>query len=318
VSFRRALGLTALTALGVTVTIGLYQWRTWPDVAALADTPPASTAFMDAWRARQRAAGRSDAIAWTWVPWNRISVHLKRAAVAAEDMEFFFHDGFSRAELRAALRDALAGERFRGASTITQQLAKNLWLSPSRNPWRKVKEALLTRDLERRLTKRRILELYLNVAEYGPGVYGVEAAARRYFGAPAVALTEHEAAMLAASLPRPASWHPGVASGVYARYVAQIEGRMARATFLWRALGSERQLPPTIPDSFLILPPGLLDSLPPPDSLIPDSLIPDSLSTDSLIPESLRPKPVPPDTDTVRGRTGGRVHHWEPSAAMSR
>ena len=120
----------------------------------------------------------------------------------------------------------------RGASTITQQLAKNLWLSPSRNPLRKVEEAILTWQLERTLPKRRILELYLNVVEFGPGVYGVGAASRRYFGKPASEVTDAEAAELAASLPSPTSWHPGSARPGYRRHVDSIKRRMAKATFL--------------------------------------------------------------------------------------
>jgi monofunctional biosynthetic peptidoglycan transglycosylase len=237
----------------------LYQMVTWPDAAALARRRPESTAFIDAYRSGRRAGGENDRVAWTWVPWSAISVHLKRAVVSAEDMEFFFHQGFSRSEMEAALRDALEKRRVRGASTITQQLAKNLWLSPSRNPWRKVKEYLLARSLERHLTKRRILEIYLNVVEFGPGVYGAEAAARRYFGKPAAQLTEREAAMLAASLPRPSSWHPGNDSPAYARYVEDIQGRMARAAFLWKYLGEAP--PPAAPDS-LIIPDSLLVPIP--------------------------------------------------------
>jgi monofunctional biosynthetic peptidoglycan transglycosylase len=132
-----------------------------------------------------------------------ISLHVRRAFVSAEDMEFFHHDGFSTSELGVALREALSGERFRGASTITQQLAKNIWLSPSRNPIRKVREVLLTRALEKHLTKRRILELYMNVVELGPGIYGVGHAAQVYFGKPARLLSSLESAYLATLLPRP-------------------------------------------------------------------------------------------------------------------
>jgi monofunctional biosynthetic peptidoglycan transglycosylase len=221
------------------VAAGLYVVLTWPDVEALATSRPRSTAFIDRYRGRQQAAGRSDALAWQWVPWDRISPHLKRAVVSAEDMEFFSHSGLSTTEIRAAIRDALAeGRPLRGASTITQQLAKNLWLSPSRNPFRKLKELVLTRQLERELSKRRILELYLNVVEFGPGVYGAEAAARHYFGKAAAGLTEREAAQLAAGLPRPGSWHPGVDSPSYRRYVSDILRRMARADFLWRHIGA--------------------------------------------------------------------------------
>ena len=116
----------------------------------------------------------------------------------------------------------MQGKRVRGASTITQQLAKNLWLSPSRSPTRKLREIVLTRQLERNLSKHRILELYLNVVEFGPGVYGAEAASRRYFGVPAADLDAVQAAQLAASLPRPSSWHPGVSSRGYERSVDRI------------------------------------------------------------------------------------------------
>jgi monofunctional glycosyltransferase len=251
------LGITALLAVG-----GAYQWLTWPDVAALAERPPKTTAFIEAYKTRQRAAGKSTDVAWQWVPWSDVSPHLKRAVVSGEDMEFFFHRGFSTSEMKAALKAAMEeGKPLRGASTITQQLAKNLWLSPSRNPWRKVKEALLTRSLERHLSKRRILELYLNVAEFGPRVYGAEAAARAYFGEPAGALTEREAAMLAAGLPRPSTWHPGRTTSGYLAYVAEIERRMEKATFIWRYVG---EAPPPMLDSVPVLP--ALDSL-----LIPDS-----------------------------------------------
>jgi monofunctional biosynthetic peptidoglycan transglycosylase len=263
------LGMGLAVVAAVALLFAVVQWLTWPHVGRLASEAPTTTAFIDAWQARRRAAGEDTTVAWRWAPWDRISVHAKRAVVSAEDMEFFSHEGFSASEMQVALREAMAGERFRGASTITQQLAKNLWLSPSRNPWRKVKEALLTRSLERHLTKHRILELYLNVVELGPGVFGVEAASRQYFGKAAAELTEHEAAMLAASLPRPSTWHPGRSSSAYASYVAEVEGRMARATFLWRALGAERLPEPPVLDSIII--PDVdtirIDTTAPPDSI---------------------------------------------------
>jgi monofunctional biosynthetic peptidoglycan transglycosylase len=128
------------------------------------------------------------------------------------------------------------GTRVRGASTITQQLAKNLWLSPSRSPTRKLREIVLTRQLEHGLSKRRILEVYLNVIEFGPGVYGAEAAARRYFGIPAAELDADQAAQLAASLPRPTTWHPGVSSRGYLRAVARIRLRVDQSGWLDRLL----------------------------------------------------------------------------------
>ena len=226
-----------LLALAIPAVWAGYEAATWPDVARLARERPATTAFIERHRAQQRVAGKPAQVAWTWVPYSAVSPSLKRAVLVAEDINFFSHRGFETAEIRNAIDEALRdGGRSRGASTITQQLAKNLWLSPSRNPWRKAKEAILTWQLERALSKRRILELYLNVAELGPGIYGAGAASLHYFGKPAAALGDEEAAQLAASLPNPTAWHPGVRSAAYRRYAASIEQRMARAGFLLRQI----------------------------------------------------------------------------------
>ncbi len=235
---RRRIALALIAALALaSLTFIAHQIIAWPDVRGLRDREPVTTAFIERYRQRQLAAGRSPELDWRWVPYDSIAPDLKRAVVAAEDLEFFSHQGFSYAEMKDAIGDALSGERsLRGASTITQQLAKNLWLSPSRNPLRKVKEAMLTRQLEKHLSKRRILELYLNVVEFGPGIYGAEAAAQRYFGVSAARLGEQEAAQLAAALPRPSRWHPGSESSSYQRYVAEIRRRMEKAEFLWRRI----------------------------------------------------------------------------------
>jgi monofunctional biosynthetic peptidoglycan transglycosylase len=220
----------------VAAWVGWEAW-TWPDVAAVARRPPTTTAFIERWRATQRAAGRSDRVARTWTPYGRISPSLKLAVLVAEDINFFAHPGFDRGEIRRALGRALEERELpRGASTITQQLAKNLWLSPSRDPLRKTREAVLTWQLERTLGKRRILELYLNVAEFGPGVWGAEAASRRYFDKPAADLDDEEAALLAASLPSPATWHPGAPSAAYRRHVETVRRRMEGAHFLRRMI----------------------------------------------------------------------------------
>lgn len=217
--------------------VALHWAATWPDVARLATENPRSTAFIDRWRDRQRDRGRSDTPSWTWVPYGRISSHLKRAVLVGEDINFFTHHGFDTAEIHHALGAAWEERRLpRGASTITQQVAKNLWLSPSWNPLRKLREALLAHQLEEHLTKRRILEIYLNVAEFGPGVYGAEAAARRYFGMPAAELDAERAAQLAAGLPRPSRWHPGSTSRAYQRRVRTLLRRMAQAEFLARQI----------------------------------------------------------------------------------
>lgn len=229
---RLILGLLA-AALG----FAGYQLATWPDVAALAHEDPRTTAFIERHRLRSGDRGRPAEVQWRWVPYRRIAPTLKQAVLVAEDIDFFSHRGFAWNEVRRAIGDSVEqGRPLRGASTLTQQLAKNLWLTPSRNPWRKVKEALLTAQLERRLDKRRILELYLNVVEFGPGIYGAEAAARHYFGKPAADLSAREGAALAAGLPKPSTWHPGSTSPVYLRRVERIAGRMARAAWLYELL----------------------------------------------------------------------------------
>ena len=164
-----------------------------------------------------------------------------RTRSASEDTEFFFHEGFSSHELRESLKKAIRErEAPRGASTITQQLAKNLWLTPRRSLTRKLREALLTKQLERELSKQRILELYLNVVEFGPGIYGAEAAARHYFGVSAADLSPRQAAMLAAGLPRPRTWNPSSASEAYARNTDRILHVSRQLRFLDRYFGAEQ------------------------------------------------------------------------------
>jgi monofunctional glycosyltransferase len=231
--WRRLVLLLLMAAAG---WLGYELW-TWPRVRALATHPPGTTAFIERYRTEQRAAGRPDRIQWIWVPYTAISPHVKRAVVVAEDIRFFAHPGVDFEEVEDALERAVERKELpRGASTITQQLAKNLWLSPSRSPVRKLREAILAWQLERTLSKRRILEVYLNVVELGPGVYGVEAAARRYFGKPAAALEPLEAAQLAASLPSPKTWHPGAPSRAYQAHVARVLRRMERTGWLERLL----------------------------------------------------------------------------------
>lgn len=227
---RRIGGLALLLVGGFVV----FQWLTWPEVAELAKRNPRSTAFIEEYRTSQPGPAP---LAWRWVGYDQISDHLKHAVVVAEDIDFFTHSGFAPHELKQALRDTVLDSKpLRGASTLSQQLVKNLWLSPSRNPWRKVKEALLTIQLERRLNKRRILEIYLNVAEFAPGVYGAEAAARGRFDRAAAELTPRQAAELAACLPRPSSCAPGGAGSSYWARVERIAGRVRNAEWVKREL----------------------------------------------------------------------------------
>ena len=155
-----------------------------------------------------------------WVPYSRISEHLKRAVVAAEDAKFLDHEGFDWEAIQKAIqKNEQRGKVVAGASTITQQLAKNLFLSGSRSWLRKGQEAVITWMMERTLSKRRILEIYLNVAEWGEGIFGAEAAARHHFGVSAAALGPEQAAWLAAILPSPKRYERG-------RRTPYLEGRM--------------------------------------------------------------------------------------------
>ena len=170
---------------------------------------------------------------YKFIPLGQISPDLQHAVIAAEDARFYQHHGFDWHQIQIAAEDSYDGGRTRGASTISQQLVKNLFFGTGRSVLRKGAELALVPVAEFFLGKRRILELYLNVVELGPGVYGVGAASRRYFGKSPAELDEAEAARLAASLPRPTTWYPGMPSRAYDRHVATIQRRMAKATFLW-------------------------------------------------------------------------------------
>lgn len=227
---RRWIRYAVSTSVSVVLTVCLFVVLTWPDVKNLSDANPETTAFIE------QARSRSTDVEWRWVSADAISIDLKKAVLVAEDLSFFNHTGFDTHEIRIAAREAIQGKRVRGASTITQQLAKNLWLSPSRSPDRKIREIILARQLERHLSKRRILEIYLNVVEFGPGIYGADAAARHYFDIPAADLSPEQAARLAASLPRPSQWHPGVASRGYEKSVSRILALMEQCGWLEKSL----------------------------------------------------------------------------------
>lgn len=242
----------ALAAAGFGYLI--YVYLTLPDVRVLASANPQTTAFMQLRLDEAAADGKKLELRQRWVPYGQISENLKRAVLVAEDAAFFEHEGIDLDELRASLeRNWEEGRFVRGGSTITQQLAKNLYLSPSRNPVRKLKELLIARRLETALTKRRILELYLNVIEWGNGIFGCEAAARAYFGKPASALGPSEAALLAGAIINPRELSPARPSRRLNR----------RQQIILRRMGIRADSAPTGPsaDPVLLTP---LDTTPPP------------------------------------------------------
>ncbi len=213
----------AMASAGLPVVL---FFATLPNVSSLKTEFPKTTAFMERRKKELARSGQSPRLEWIPVPLSRISPGLPLAVIAAEDARFYEHKGVDWEAVRGALeKDWEAGNLRHGASTITQQLAKNLYLSPQRTLWRKLREWAIARRLEARLSKRRILELYLNVVELGPRTFGAEAAARRYFGKPAFSLSDFEAATLAAVIPSPRIYDP-------VRHPQRVE-RRARRILRW-------------------------------------------------------------------------------------
>jgi monofunctional biosynthetic peptidoglycan transglycosylase len=208
-SAAKRVGRVALGAAAVGFGLCAYAYLTLPDVRPLATTNPAITAFMKLREEEAKSKGQKPRRVQRWVAYGRVSADLKRAVLVAEDDAFFQHEGVDFEQLQESLEvDWARGSFTRGASTITQQLAKNLYLSPSKNPLRKLRELVIARRLEAELKKARILEIYLNVIEWGDGVWGVEAASQTYFHRPASTLGPSESALLAGAIINPRLLNP--------------------------------------------------------------------------------------------------------------
>jgi monofunctional biosynthetic peptidoglycan transglycosylase len=274
--------LAGVAAAGFAVLV--YEYLALPDVRPLATTNPSTTAFM-ALRATEAAReGRTVRRVQRWARYSQISPALKRAVLVAEDAAFWDHEGVDYEELQKSIRvNWEQGRAVRGASTITQQLAKNLYLTPSRNPLRKLRELVIARRLEAALPKARIFEIYLNVIEWGDGIWGAEAAARTYFGLPASALNAEQAALLAGAIINPRVHNPARPTLRLRRRQQIILSRMGEVT-----------PPPPVPLVAIASEGAPVDeSLLPPEIVanpIPDA--PDALSDDEAIPT----EPLPPPT----------------------
>ena len=227
----RTIGRVLLAVPAAAFALLAYAYLTLPDVRPLKTSNPSTTAFMDLREREARANGRVPRRVYRWVSYSRISPDLKRAVLVAEDDAFWRHEGIDFEQLQESIETDWARGRFsRGGSTITQQLAKNLYLSPSKNPLRKLRELVIARRLEAELKKSRILELYLNVIEWGDGVYGVESASRVYFQKSAAELGPSEAAMLAAAIANPRMFNPVRPSSRLLRRQQLILRRMGAVT----------------------------------------------------------------------------------------
>jgi monofunctional biosynthetic peptidoglycan transglycosylase len=215
------LAVSALVLLQFWFFIHIWYW---------VDHNPTSTAFMDARHERLLEKNPKTVLQHRWVPYNRISTSLKRAIIAAEDAKFLDHDGFDWDGIAKAYEKNLKkGRIVSGGSTISQQLAKNLFLSGERTWWRKGQEAVITVMIELIMNKRRILEIYLNVIEWGNGVFGAEAAAQHHFGTTAAALSQQQAAHLAAMVPSPRRYRAGSETPYLQRRTEIILARMNAA-----------------------------------------------------------------------------------------
>jgi monofunctional biosynthetic peptidoglycan transglycosylase len=205
---RKILRWTFFVILAVLV-LGISYSLVFPNISRFKKEAPKTTAFMKSRQAMSRKTGKNLAIAYTWMPLDKISPYLVQAVIVSEDDKFWSHKGLDFEAIKTALEKDIRNKTWRyGGSTITQQLAKNLFLSPSHNPIRKLREVILTWRLESALSKKRILELYLNVVEWGNGIFGAEAASQRYYGKPASELSPREAAHLAVVLPSPRRYNP--------------------------------------------------------------------------------------------------------------
>jgi len=228
ISKLKVAGAAALLALFAFL---LYQFGLFVMVVWLCFRNPGSSAFMEATLTELRAADPKARLSHQWMPYGQISSSLKRAVIAAEDANFIAHDGVEWEAIKKAweynLRQAEQGRsKLRGGSTITQQLAKNLFLSGSRSYWRKGQELILTYMIEAVMSKRRILELYLNLAQWGRDVFGAQAAARHYYRTDAARLGPSQAARLAAMLPNPAFYDERGATSYLRSRAATIQQRM--------------------------------------------------------------------------------------------
>jgi len=301
---RRALRLLPLVALGVLLALSGWVWVGLPspsEVRALATTNPTRTRLMDQRAEEARAKGRKPRVAQSWVPLSRVSRHLIHAVIASEDQNFFGHEGVDWKAIEESIETNVEKRRFaRGGSTITQQLAKNLFFGTRKSLLRKARELVVAQWLEADLKKARILALYVNLIEWGDGVYGCEAAARYWYGKPASDLSADEAAGLAAMIPNPRRLNPRVNAARHERATRRVLWLMGLAGYIGRdaaGLGAE---PPPVPvppeeeeppvDDPGDVPPAVEGASPGPPGSAPEPPVPVAPATP--VPEP--PAPPPP------------------------
>ncbi|HEY8118955.1 MAG TPA: monofunctional biosynthetic peptidoglycan transglycosylase [Methylophilaceae bacterium] len=217
----------ASVLLTLIVIVVLYQLWIFLHICWWVNHNPSTSAFMEDRLETLQVDNPSAELRHQWVDYKKISNNLKRAVIASEDAKFVDHEGFDWDGIQKAYEKNLKkGKIVAGGSTISQQLAKNLFLSTKRTPWRKMEEAMITLMLEQMMDKRRIFEIYLNIIEWGNGVFGAEAAARHYFGTSAQNLSAYQAAKLAAMIPNPRFYDKRQGASGLARKTGIIQARM--------------------------------------------------------------------------------------------
>jgi monofunctional biosynthetic peptidoglycan transglycosylase len=255
VTSRRAFRLLPLAVLLVLLAFAAWVWMGLPrrsEVRALASANPTRTRLMEQRAEEAQARERKARVAQSWVPLSRVSRHLIHAVIASEDQNFFGHEGVDWKAIEESIERNVEKRRFaRGGSTITQQLAKNLYFGTRKSLLRKARELVVAHWLEADLAKARILALYLNLIEWGDGIYGCEAAARHWYGKPASDLSADEAAGLAAMIPNPRRLNPRVNAARHERATRRVLWLMGIAGYLGRdaaGLGAEPPPEPGPPD----------------------------------------------------------------------
>jgi monofunctional biosynthetic peptidoglycan transglycosylase len=277
----RIIGRAVLALLALGFGCAAFIYLTLPDVRPLRTSNPTTTAFIELRAREARARGTVPKRVQRWLDYARISPNLKRAVLVTEDSRFWTHDGIDFDELKESMEVNIERMEFaRGGSTITQQLAKNLYLSPSKNPIRKLREMLIARQLEAELSKQRILELYLNVIEWGDGIYGAEAAARTYFHKSVADLSGAESALLAAAISSPRVFNPAHPSTRLQRRQQLVLRRMGRVT-----------PPPVVAGPVIPQPPDSMPELEPLPALAPEVAPPPLPGQPTAVPRGPGGKP---------------------------
>lgn len=304
---RRRILLAGLVALALPVALAAWLWSGLPgrsEVRSLATTNPARTRLMEQRADEAKAKGRKARVAQSWVPLSRVSRHLIHAVLSSEDQNFFGHEGVDWKAIEESIEKNVEKRRFtRGGSTITQQLAKNLYFGTRKTLGRKARELLVTRWMEADLSKGRILALYLNLIEWGDGVYGCEAASRLWYGKPAAALSVSEAAGLAAMIPNPRRINPRVSAARHERATRRVLWLMGQAGYIGRdvaGLGAEP--PPEVPAEDEEPPDDAPAETPAGKSPVPTEPLPEEppAPTTATTPEpGVTPDPLPTETESA-------------------